>query len=155
MRAVLPTATPNVTALRSSLQEQFRTWRIGATLFSALGALALVVAALGVYGVISYEVGQRTHEMGIRIALGAQRLRVLSLVVAQGARTATGGLAVGLGLALAGGRLVSALLYETSPSDPGILAAVAAVMLIVSGVACFFPAWRAAGVDPSVALRVE
>ena len=141
--------------LRGSLQEQFRTWRIGATLFSALGALALIVTALGVYGVISYEIGQRTHEMGIRIALGAQRARVVGLVVGQGARTTAIGLAVGLGLALAAGRLVSALLYETSPSNPVVLLAVAAIMLAVAALASFIPARRAAAVDPSTALRAE
>ena len=155
IRAVMPNAAPNVMRLRGSLQEQFRTWRIGATLFSALGALALIVTALGVYGVISYEIGQRTHEMGIRIALGAQRARVVGLVVGQGARTTAIGLAVGLGLALAAGRLVSALLYETSPSNPVVLLAVAAIMLAVAALASFIPARRAAAVDPSTALRAE
>jgi predicted permease len=155
VRQVMPTAAPNVMALRGSLREQFRTWRIGATLFSTLGVLALVVAALGVYGVISYEVGQRTHEMGIRIALGAQRIRVLELVVGQAARTVATGLVVGLALALAAGRLVSALLYQTSPTDPGVLVAVGIVMLVVAALASLLPAWRAAGVDPAIALRVD
>jgi predicted permease len=155
VRAVMPTAAPGVVSLRGSFQAQFRTWRIGATLFSALGMLALVVAALGVYGVISYDVGQRTHEMGIRIALGAQRARVLRLVVGHGVRTTTLGVIAGLGLALAGGHLVSALLYETSPSSPVVLAAVAATMLAVAVLAAFFPGWRAAGVDPSAALRAD
>jgi predicted permease len=155
VRAVMPTAAPGVVSLRGSFQEQFRTWRIGATLFSALGILALVVAALGVYGVISYDVGQRTHEMGIRIALGAQRARVLRLVVGHGARTTALGIVTGLGLALATGRLVSALLYEISPSSPAVLSVVAALMLSVAVVASFFPAWRAAGVDPSTALRAD
>jgi ABC-type antimicrobial peptide transport system permease subunit len=155
VRAAMPSATPNVQPLNGWIQEQFRTWRIGATLFSALGALALVVAALGVYGVISYDVGQRTHEMGIRLALGAQRASVVGLVVGQGTRTTAIGLVVGLGLALVTGRVVSALLYETSPSSPIVLLAVAVIMLGVAVLASLLPARRAAAVDPSTALRTE
>ena len=98
MREVMPAAVPNVMPMRGALQEQFRTWRTGASLFSALGILALIVAALGVYGVIAYDVGQRTHEMGIRIALGARRGRVVRLVVGTGVQTVALGLIVGLGL---------------------------------------------------------
>jgi predicted permease len=155
MRAVLPNSVPNVMVLRGSLQQQFRMWRIGATLFSALGAVALVVAVLGVYGVIAYEVGQRTHEMGIRIALGAQRGRVIGLVVGQAARTSAIGLLLGTCLAIAAGRLVAALLYETSPSDPLVLLTVAGVMLAAAGLASLVPAWRAAAVDPCGAMRAE
>ncbi len=155
MREVMPSAVPNVTPMRGSLQEQFRTWRTGATLFSALGILALVVAALGVYGVIAYDVGQRTHEMGIRIALGARRAGVIRLVVGKGVRTVALGLAAGLGLALVAGQLVAALLYDTSPRDPGVLAGVAIAMLFVAALASFVPAWRAASVDPATALRAE
>jgi ABC-type antimicrobial peptide transport system permease subunit len=155
MRSVMPTATPNVTVLRGSLAPQFRTWQIGATLFSGLGALALIVAALGLYGVVAYDVGQRTHEMGIRLALGAQRTNVLGLVIGQGARTTTAGLVVGLMLALAGSRLVTSLLYETSPTSPVVLGSVAAIMLAVAVLASLVPAWRAAAVDPSTALRAE
>lgn len=155
MRQVMPSAVPNVMPMRGALQEQFRTWRIGATLFSTLGALALVVAALGVYGVIAYEMGQRTHEMGIRIALGARRGRVVRLVVGKGVRTVTLGLAVGLGLSLVAGQLVATLLYDTSPREPGVLAGVAIVMLLVAVLASFIPAWRASAVDPAIALRAE
>jgi predicted permease len=155
VRAVMPSAAPNVQPLNGWIQEQFRTWRIGATLFSALGALALVVAALGVYGVISYDVGQRTHEMGIRIALGAQPATVVGLVVGQGAWTTAIGLGVGLALALGAGRLISSLLYETSPSNPVVLLAVAVIMLAVAVLASLLPARRAAMVDPSIALRAE
>ena len=155
MREVMPNAVPNVTPMRGALQEQFSTWRTGATLFSALGILALVVAALGVYGVIAYDVGQRTHEMGIRIALGARRGGVIQLVVAKGVRTVALGLMAGLGLALVAGQLVAALLYDTSPRDPSVLAGVAIVMLLVAVLASFVPAWRAAAVDPATALRAE
>jgi predicted permease len=155
MREVMPNAVPNVMPLRGSLQEQFSTWRTGATLFSALGILALVVAALGVYGVIAYDVGQRTHEMGIRIALGARRVGVIQLVVGKGVQTVALGLMVGLGLALVAGKLVATLLYDTSPRDPGVLAGVAIVLLVVAVLASFVPAWRAAAVDPATALRAE
>jgi len=155
MRQVMPNAVPNVEPLRGTLKQQFATWRTGATLFSALGILALVVAALGVYGVIAYDVGQRTHEMGIRIALGARRGGVLQLVVGKGVRTVAFGLMAGLALALLAGQLVAALLYDTSPRDPGVLAGVAIVMLLVAVLASFVPAWRAAAVDPATALRAE
>jgi putative ABC transport system permease protein len=152
---VMPAAVPNVMPMRGALQEQFSTWRTGASLFSALGILALVVAALGVYGVIAYDVGQRTHEMGIRIALGARRGRVVRLVVGTGVKTVALGLTVGLGLALGAGQLVASLLYDTSPRDPSVLLGVAVAMLVVAALASFLPAWRAAAVDPSIALRAE
>ena len=155
MREVMPAAIPNVMPMRGALQEQFRTWRMGASLFSALGILALIVAALGVYGVIAYDVGQRTHEMGIRIALGARRGRVVRLVVGTGVKTVALGLIVGLGLALGAGQLVAALLYDTSPRDSSVLLGVAVAMLVVAALASFVPAWRAGSVDPSIALRAE
>jgi predicted permease len=155
MRQVMPSAVPNVMPMRGALEEQFRTWRIGASLFSALGSLALIVAALGVYGVIAYDVGQRTHEMGIRIALGARRGRVVRLVVGKGLQTVALGLAVGLGLSVAAGQLVASLLYDTSSRDPSVLGGVSVTMLVAAVLASFLPAWRAASVDPSTALRSE
>ncbi|MGH7619803.1 MAG: ADOP family duplicated permease [Gemmatimonadaceae bacterium] len=155
IREVMPAAVPNVATLSGTLEVQYHVWRTGTTLFSTLGVLALIVAALGVYGAISYDVGQRTHEMGIRIALGARYGEVVQLVVGTGVRTVAVGLAAGLGFALAGGRLISALLYDTSAADPMVFLAVAVVMLCVAAFASIIPASRAAAIDPATALRAE
>jgi putative ABC transport system permease protein len=112
-------------------------------------------AALGLYGVLSYTVSQRTQEMGIRIALGAARRDLLRLVVRQGVRVTLIGIALGtVGALLAGGAIAS-LLYGVSPRDPFVLFAVALVLLGVATLASYFPARRATRVDPIVALRYE
>jgi ABC-type antimicrobial peptide transport system permease subunit len=132
-----------------------RSWRLGATFFTLFGVLALVVAAVGLYGVIAYNVTQRMHELGVRVALGAQARNILGLVVGQGARLALAGVIVGSLLALAASRWVQALLFEQSALDPMVYAGVGALMLVVALVACASPAWRAAGADPNAALRSE
>ncbi|MHB1224614.1 MAG: ABC transporter permease [Gemmatimonadaceae bacterium] len=137
------------------LDDEVRPWRLGATMFGAFGLLALVLAAVGTYGVISYGVAQRTRELGVRIALGAVTRDVLWLVVRQGVLLTAVGAAAGVMLAYAGGPLVSELLYETSPRDPLVYAGVVALLLAVAVAASLVPAWRAARVDPSVALRTE
>jgi putative ABC transport system permease protein len=122
------------------------------TLFSAV---ALVLAAVGVYGVVSHLVAQRTREMGIRIALGAQRRELVRLVVAASMRPVALGLAAGLAGALLAARLLTTLLYGVTPSDPSVLTGIAAVLGATALAACWLPARRAAGVDPIVALRDE
>ncbi|HEX9705465.1 MAG TPA: ADOP family duplicated permease, partial [Gemmatimonadales bacterium] len=132
-----------------------RPWQLGTTMFGLFALLALVLAAVGLYGVLAYTVGQRTHELGVRIALGAQRDDVMRLVVGQGVRVAGLGIVVGAALALLGGRAVAALLYGVAPHDPPVLGAACLVLLAVAALASWLPARRAARVDPMVALRTD
>ena len=129
--------------------------KIGAILLNVLGGLALLMAALGLYGVMTYTVAQRTHEIGIRLALGASGQRVLGEVVARAARLTGVAVFTGLVLAVAAGRFVATVLFGVRPSDPATLAGAAAVLAIVSLAACYLPARRASRVDPVVALAEE
>ncbi len=127
--------------------------RMGAALLSIFGGLALALATIGVYGVMSYSVTQRTPELGVRMALGAQTGDVLMLVLKQGLALAAGGAVIGVALALLLGRVVSTLLFGVNGRDPLTLAIVTLVLTVVALVACYIPARRAARVDPLVALR--
>jgi predicted permease len=118
-------------------------------------AVALLLAMIGVHGVLSYTVAQRTREIGIRMALGADRNRVRSLVLGQGARLAAAGLGLGIAGAVGVARLLSSLLYGVHPNDPATIVAVAGGLGVVAMLASWLPARRAAGVEPSVALRAE
>jgi putative ABC transport system permease protein len=117
--------------------------------------LALVLACLGLYGTLSYNVVRRTCEIGVRMALGAQRQTVLSLVVRQGLKLVLIGIGIGLGVALAATRLVSSLLYGVTATDPLTFVGVSLLLIVVSLIACGLPARRAAGIDPMTALRYE
>jgi predicted permease len=129
--------------------------RFAMVLLAVFAALALVLSAVGIYGVISYVSGQRTHEIGIRMALGAQQRDVLRMVLGQGARLAVIGVGIGLAAALGLTRLMSKMIFGVRPSDPVTFAGVAAVLTIVALAACYIPARRAMRVDPMVALRYE
>jgi predicted lysophospholipase L1 biosynthesis ABC-type transport system permease subunit len=144
-----------VRPLRELVDRQRRSWQLGATMFVAFGVLALVVAAVGLYGVIAYNVTQRMHELGVRIALGAQGRDVVRLVVAQGARFALAGVTAGTLLALLAARWIQPLLFQQSAKDPAVLVSVGALLITVAIVASSIPAARAARADPNTVLRSE
>jgi predicted permease len=129
--------------------------RFAMILLAVFAALALILASIGIYGVISYVAGQRTHEIGLRIALGAQRTDISKIVLGQAARLAIIGVAIGLAAAAGLTRLMSKILYGVSATDPLTFAVVAVVLTIVALAACYIPARRAMRVDPMVALRYE
>jgi putative ABC transport system permease protein len=126
-----------------------------ATLLLGFAVLSLLLAAIGLFGVLSYIVAQRTSEIGIRIALGAQRQQVMGKVLLDGLRPALFGLGFGLAVSVGAARLLSSMLYATHPLDPAVFAAVAAMLLLVATAACVVPAWRASRLDPMQALRTE
>jgi predicted permease len=129
--------------------------RFSMILLGTFAALALLLASVGIYGVISYLVGQRTHEIGIRLALGAQRKDVLRLILEQGGRLAIMGIAIGFAAALGLTRLLAGMLFGVTPTDPVTFAAVALLLCSIALLACYVPARRAMRVDPMVALRNE
>ena len=144
-----------VRPLSELVDDQRRSWSIGATMFVGFGLLALVVAAVGLYGVISYNVAQRMHELGVRVALGAQPGNILRLVVTQGVQFALAGVGAGIVLALAASRWFQPLLFRQSAKDPIVYALVAVTLLIVAVAASTSPALRAAKADPNAALRSD
>ena len=156
LQPVMPgSAYVRVQAFGQVVENQRRSWRVGATMFVAFGALALIVAAVGLYGVIAYNVAQRMHELGVRIALGAQSRDVIRLVVFQGLRVVIIGLLIGGAFALYAGRWVEPLLFQLSARDPGTYGLVAGLLLLVALLASTIPAARATRADPNAALRSE
>jgi len=154
-RAFGRSAVPYVESVETHMEPQLRPWRVGLLLFGGFGVLALIVAALGTYSVLSYSVTQRLHEIGVRIALGARGADVIRLVVGQGVRVAAIGVAVGLLIALAASRIMQSLLYDTSPREPIVTIAVGALLIVIAGAASALPARRAVRVDPVRVLRAE
>jgi putative ABC transport system permease protein len=128
---------------------------LSATLVLAFAILSLVLASVGLYGVLSYVMTQRTTELGVRIALGAQRDQVLRLMLFDGLRPAIIGLALGSAASAAAAQLIRPMLYGTMPLDPTVYVAVMLTLLMVATLACLVPAWRASRLDPMQALRAE
>ncbi len=156
LQQVMPGTTyVTVRPMSELIADQRRSWRLGATMFVGFGALALVVAAVGLYSVIGYNVAQRSHELGVRMALGARAGNVVRLVVGQGVRFGVLGVVTGSILALVAARWLEPLLFRQSATDPLVFGVVAAVLLFVAVAASSFPAWRAAQADPNVALRSD
>jgi hypothetical protein len=145
----------SVRPLDDIISPQLRAWRLGAGLFSAFGVLALVVAAVGLYSVVVFDVEGRRRELGVRAALGATSSAILRLVVTDGLRLAAGGVVLGLALAWILAPTVSGLLYGVTPRDPRVFAAVALVLAGATVLASLVPAFRAAQIEPSSVLRDE
>jgi putative ABC transport system permease protein len=160
MRRALQRVMPGVTYVTvRPMSEVFdpmtQSWRLGATMFVAFGTLALLLAAIGLYSVIAYNVAQRTHELGVRMAFGAQVADVLRLILNEGLRLAAAGVVIGGAVAFYASRWVAPLLYEVKPTDPWVFVLAVVILLAAATLASLIPALRASRVDPSVALRNE
>jgi putative ABC transport system permease protein len=145
----------DVRTMNQMIGESLVNASLSASLVLAFAILSLLLASVGLYGVLSYLTTQRTTELGIRMALGAQRDQLLQLMLVDGLRPALFGLGLGLVVSFAATRIFQSMLYGTQPLDPFVYAAVAAVLLMVAAVACLVPAWRASRLDPMQALRTE
>jgi putative ABC transport system permease protein len=145
----------DVTTMDQVLADSTSDRRLNMLLFALLGSLALALATVGVYGVVAYSVSQRTHEIGVRVAIGARPADVVRMVLSEGGRLAITGVAIGSVMAFAGARLIRGLLFEVSPTDPLTFAGVGIGLLAVALVASYIPARRATRVDPMIALRGE
>jgi ABC-type antimicrobial peptide transport system permease subunit len=148
-------AMARIRTLDGTLREARAPAAFTATLLAIAGGVGLVLAVIGIYGVITYAVTRRTAEIGVRMALGARPRDVAAMVLRQGATVAVAGLFVGLGGALVAGRLLTSILFGVSPADPATYTVVSASLLVVAMLACWVPARRAARLDPLRALRAE
>jgi len=156
MRAVDPgSAVLNVRTMEDVLSGSISTPRFHTVLLSLFGAVALFLAAIGIYGVMAYGVAQRTREIGLRMALGAEASRVLAMILREGLGLVAAGLVIGIAVARVATRVLAGLLFQVDPQDPLTLGLVGLVLLLVALLACYVPARRATRVDPMVALRYE
>lgn len=151
--ADLPLA--NIGAMQTVVATSVSTSRLTSQFTGGFAILALLLTAIGIYGVVAYAAAQRTHEMGIRLALGATRAHVLQLVIGQGMRVVLAGIGIGFVLALGLTRYIKTLLFGTSATDPWTFIGVTILLLATAALACYLQARRAAKVDPLVALRYE
>jgi len=145
----------DVLTVRQMIERSLGNASLSARLVLGFAVLSLILASVGLYGVLSYLTTQRTGEIGVRMALGARREQVVTLMLGEGLRPALYGLVLGLVVSAAAVRLIESMLYGTRPLDPAIFAAVAATLLAVAALACLVPAWRASRIDPMQALRSE
>jgi ABC-type antimicrobial peptide transport system permease subunit len=148
-------AVSDILTLDQVIGEQTLDASFDASLLLIFALVSLLLAAVGLFGVISYIAAQRTTEIGVRIALGAQRNQVLTLILRDGLRPAFLGLVLGLIASAGVTRLIQSMLYQTHPLDPEVFAVVAGMLIVVAAAACLVPAWRAAQLDPVSALRME
>jgi putative ABC transport system permease protein len=160
VRQVINRLDPDISAtevatMQRWIEDSVARPRFQTGLLASFAGLALLLAVLGIYGVMSYAVAQRTHEIGVRMALGAQRTDVARLVLSRGVFLTLLGLGIGIAGALALGRYLETLLFEVKPADPATLTAVVALLLAVAIAACLLPARRATRVDPMIALRYD
>ena len=160
VRAAVSAADPNIPIVTietqiSTIERRFAQEKVLAQAYTLFGGIALFVAAIGLFGLMSYNVSRRTREIGIRMAMGAQRKEVLSLVLRESMVLVIAGIAIGIAAALGAGRFVASQLFGLEPTDPTTMMAAIVVMLAVSAAAGYLPARRAARVDPMVALRYE
>jgi putative ABC transport system permease protein len=153
MESDLPLA--NVRTMEQIVDDQLAGDRFSTAFFGGFAALALLLASVGIYGVMAFAVTQRTHEIGLRMALGARRDHVMRMILSEGTVLALVGLAFGLSGAYLVGRVMKSMLYEVQAIDVGVFGAVALTLLAAAGLASYVPAWRAARVDPMVTLRYE
>jgi putative ABC transport system permease protein len=155
--ALAPGVTPlsAITMARAFSTNGLFTFRVFAILSGAFGVIALSLAVVGLYGVVSFVVGRRTQEIGIRIALGAKPGDILRMILANGISLATAGVLVGIVVALAAAPLLRSLLHDISPRDPLTFVVIAVLLLTTTSIASWIPAHRAAHVDPNAALRCE
>jgi predicted permease len=145
----------DVLTMQQIIEQSLGNASLSASLVLGFAVLSLILASVGLYGVLSYLTTQRTGEIGVRMALGAQRQEVLRLLLGDGLRPALYGLTLGLAASMAAVRLIQSMLYGTRPLDPVIFASVSAALLIVAALACLVPAWRASRIEPMQALRIE
>jgi predicted permease len=160
VRRTLQTLMPGVsyvtvTPMTKIMAYTTRSWRLGATMFTVFGGLALLLAAIGLYSVIAYNVTQRMHEMGVRVALGAQARDVIRLIVREGLTIVIPGVALGIVVALVASKWLAPLLFNVSPKDPAVVSVVLVTLIAVATAASWIPATRAARVDPNEALRAD
>jgi ABC-type antimicrobial peptide transport system permease subunit len=156
LQTVLPSSPYiDVAPLARALSSEIRPWRLGATMFGGFGIIALVLAAIGLYGVLAYDVAQRTRELGVRIAMGALPRDISALVIRRGLQTVAIGGAAGFLVAVAARNIIGPMLFHTSPLDPFAFVATAVLVLLMAVVSTLLPARRAARVDPIVCLRAD
>jgi putative ABC transport system permease protein len=145
----------NVLTMQEVMLESVRSRKFQTVLAGVFSGVALLLACLGIYGVISYSIALRANEMGLRIALGAQPAQVSMLVLQQGIRPVAGGLLAGVLAVMAAGRWIESILFGIRAGNPVAISAVVALVLFVGAMACWVPAWRASRIDPMAALRNE
>jgi putative ABC transport system permease protein len=156
LQAEMPgTSYITVTPVRDIIGHETQPWRLGASMFVIFGALALILAAIGLYSVIAFNVNRRLHEIGVRVALGASMRDIVGHIMGGGLKLALIGIGLGTAIALLLGKWIGPLLFEESPRDPAVFVLVAATLLLVAALASVIPARRAARVDPVRALRME